>query len=331
MSVRSYLITGGAGFLGSALVRRLVHDGNKVRVLDNKFRGAVSRVDDLGGEFEFVHGDVRDPQVVRGAVRKADSVCHLAFINGTKFFYTQPELVLEVAVKGIVNVLDACIAEGAHELILVSSSEVYQTPLQIPTDEMVPLSIPDPLNPRYSYAAGKIISEAMAINYGRSRIGRVVVCRPHNVYGPDMGWEHVVPQFIVRMRDVCRSSAEPEVLFPIQGTGEETRAFVFIDDFIDGLMLAMAKGEHLGIYNVGTTEEISMESVAHAVGQHFGRRVKVVPGQLPAGSPLRRCPDISKLAALGYKPKIRFLDGLPIVAKWYDENASRIPIGGNGG
>src|SRR5580704_2287867 len=229
---KSYLVTGGTGFLGSALVRRLVNEGNRVRVFDNQSRGHVDRLKDVAGSIEYVSGDIREPAEVEKAVAGIDSVCHLAFVNGTEFFYSNPELVLEVGVKGIVNVLDACLRHGVPELVLLSSSEVYQDPPIIPTSESVALSIPDPTNPRWSYSAGKIISEMMAINYGRTRFSRVLICRPHNVYGPDMGWEHVIPQFVLRMH---RLASNHEVIrLPIQGTGAQTRSFVFIDDFIDG-------------------------------------------------------------------------------------------------
>jgi nucleoside-diphosphate-sugar epimerase len=254
-------------------------------------------------------------------MKGVDGVCHLAFVNGTEFFYTQPDLVLDVGVRGMLNVIDACLKHDVGELILASSSEVYQYPPVVPTDETAPLSIPNPLNPRYSYAAGKIISEMMVLNYGRNHFSRAVIFRPHNVYGPDMGWEHVVPQFVLRMRDLCRNGADP-VPFPIQGTGQETRAFVYVDDFIDGVMLLLEKGQHLGIYHVGTTEEISIETVAREVGRYFGRNVAIVPGKLKEGSTPRRCPDISKMADLGYCPKVSFREGLPLVARWYDQHAA---------
>lgn len=325
MSSNAYLVTGGAGFLGSALVRRLIHAGYRVRVLDNESRGSASRLSDVTGEYEFVGADIRDADAVRRATKGIDGVCHMAFINGTQYFYSKPELVLDVGVKGMVNVLDACIKEGVGELLLASSSEVYQTPPMIPTDESVPLSIPDPFNPRYSYAAGKIISEIMAIHYGRTYFKRVVIFRPHNAYGPDMGWEHVIPQFVLRMRDLVRQGADP-VPFPIQGTGRETRAFVFIDDFSEGLMRLVEKGESLGIYNIGTSEEVTIEAVAQEVGRYFGRRVVIIPGKLSEGSTARRCPDISKIAALGYRPQVAFREGLVRTARWYDQHAHAKPV-----
>ena len=317
-------MTGGAGFLGSALVRRLVREGHRVRVLDNQSRGSASRLADLSGEFEMAEGDVRDAVTVQKATKGVDSVCHLAFVNGTEHFYTKPEFVLDVGVKGMVNVIDACLKHEVGELVLASSSEVYQTPPVIPTDESVPLSIPDPLNPRYSYAAGKIISEIMALNYGRKHFERVVIFRPHNVYGPDMGWEHVVPQFVLRMRELCRHGTGP-VQFQIEGTGKQTRAFVFIDDFIDGLMLVIHKGRHREIYHIGTTEELTIEEVARIVGDYFGRQVTIVPGEPKRGGTARRCPDIAKLAALGYEPKISFRQGLSVVAAWLDAHAGEAP------
>jgi len=232
-----------------------------------------------------------------------------------------PELVLEVAVKGMINVIDGCIKENVKELILASSSEVYQTAEKVPTDESVKLSVPDPLNPRYSYGGGKIICELLAINYGRKHFDRTVIFRPHNVYGPDMGWEHVIPQFVLRMKELSKQN---NTKFPIQGTGKETRAFCFIDDFIDGLMLVMEKGENLGIYHIGTMEEITIQKVAEEVGKYFEKKIEVIPGEEAKGGTKRRCPDISKLKKFGYEPKVSFDEGLKIIAKWYDENSDKI-------
>ncbi len=317
---KSYLVTGGSGFLGSALVRRLVERGARVRVFDNNLRGRLERLDPVRGHFEFIEGDIRNPEQVARAVEGVDSVCHLAFVNGTEFFYSRPELVLDVGVKGIVNVVDGCLKHGVEELVLTSSSEVYHEPKIVPTDETVALCIPDPLNPRYSYAAGKIISEIIALNYGRTHFERVLVVRPHNVYGPDMGWEHVIPQFVLRMKAACKDPADP-LPFPIQGSGKQTRSFVFIDDFIDGFMLVMDKGEHLGVYHVGTMEEITIEALARLVGEYFGRRVAILTSEPPLGGTVRRCPDVHKIAALGYMPKWPIQEGLRLTASWYDANS----------
>ncbi|MDP7650524.1 MAG: SDR family NAD(P)-dependent oxidoreductase [Rhodospirillales bacterium] len=325
MMPKHILVTGGTGFIGAALVRRLVGDGHRVRVLDNDSRGSAGRLDDIADDFERISGDVRDAKAVEKAARGVDAVHHLAFVNGTEFFYEKPELVLDVGVKGMVNVLDACIKAEVGELVLASSSEVYQHAPKVPTDETVPLSIPDPTNPRYSYAGGKIISEIMALNYGRKYFERVLIFRPHNVYGPDMGWEHVLPQFVLRMKKLSQQF-DSTVEFPIQGTGKETRAFVFIDDFVDGLAIMFELGEHLGIYNIGSTEEVAITDVARMVGEFYDRRINVVAGPLAEGGTPRRCPDIAKLKALGYRPRMTLSEGLPVLARWYDANAGKAPV-----
>jgi len=284
----------------------------------------VRRLADAAREVELVDGDIRDPSAVSQATQGIERVVHLAYVNGTEHFYQRPELVLEVAVKGIVNVIDACVSRGVGELVLASSSEVYQSPPRVPTDETAPLSVPDPHNPRYSYGGGKIISELMALNYGRHHIPRVLVFRPHNVYGPDMGCDHVIPQLALRVRKLARASAGP-VDLPIQGTGKETRAFVHIDDLVKGVLRVLDAGEHLGIYHVGSAEEVTIADLARRIGLCFSREVRVVSGDLREGSTVRRCPDISKLRALGYEPQVPLSAGLPPTVRWYDDHGDEGP------
>ncbi len=325
MSPRRILVTGGSGFIGSALVKRLLHEGCAVRVLDDNSRGAPRRLAGIEKDIEFIGGDVRDAAAVVDAARGIDEVHHLAYVNGTEFFYSAPELVLDVGVKGIVNVLDACRRHNIGTLILASSSEVYQHPPRIPTDETAPLIVPDPMNPRYSYGAGKIISELMAINYGRNHFERVLIFRPHNIYGPDMGWEHVVPQFALRMKKAMTETPSGPVAFPIQGNGSETRSFCYVDDLVEGVMVMRGKGEHLGIYHIGTTEEISVADLARRIARHARRDINLVSGDVLPGSTPRRCPDISKLTRLGYKPRVPLDDGLPPTLDWYWGHADLAP------
>ncbi len=323
MPLKTYVVTGGTGFIGSALVRRLVREGHRVRVFDDNSRGAVRKLGDAAAAIEHFPGDIRDPRAVKGVICGADCVCHLAYVNGTEFFYSKPELVLDVAVKGMINVIDACVEHGVRELVLASSSEVYQTPPVVPTPENVPLSVPDVLNPRYSYGGGKIISELMLINYGRKFLSRAVIFRPHNAYGPDMGREHVIPQFIERMAAlVAESRRISDVIdFPIQGSGRETRAFVYISDLIDGVLRVLEQGEHLGIYHIGTNVETTIADLAHAVAHCFGREIRVVPGELRPGGPLQRCPDITRMCELGYQPRVSLAEGLAATVDWYRRNS----------
>lgn len=315
--MKKHLVTGGSGFIGSALVKRLVADGFNVRVMDNNIRGMRSRLDPVSEIVEFVDADIRDYKNVSQACEGIDVVHHLSYINGTEYFYTIPELILEIAVKGMMNVIDACKENNIKELYVASSSETYQVPETIPTPETERLIVPDPLNPRYSYGGGKILWELMALNFGRKWFDKVVIYRPHNVYGPDMGWEHVLPQFALRMNQLVQDSNAETIGFPINGSGDETRSFVYIDDFIDGLMTLMDSGEHLNIYNIGTMDEISIKHLAILVGEAFGKKINVLPGELAAGSTPRRCPDTSKIQALGFQPKVSLKEGIGILKKWY--------------
>jgi nucleoside-diphosphate-sugar epimerase len=316
---KKYLITGGSGFIGSAIVRQLIQCGQTVKVLDNNIRGSRRKLEGFFEQIEFIEGDIRDSALVNRIASGIDSIIHLAYINGTEFFYNYPELVLDVAVRGILNVLDACKTNGIKELVLASSSEVYQTPPYVPTDEKVPLAVPDVLNPRYSYGGGKILCELMALNYGRKNFERVLVFRPHNVYGPDMGWEHVIPQLVLRAYDLIKQApASSEIILPIQGDGSQTRAFIHIDDFTQGFMTILQKGEHLNIYNIGNQDEVTIKDLATKVISCLGKEGIIVEGlNLPLGGTPRRCPDISKLKNLGFKATVGLDQGLALTADWY--------------
>jgi nucleoside-diphosphate-sugar epimerase len=321
------LVTGGSGFIGSGLVKALLRAGCRVRVLDDNSRGSPRRLADVGKDIEFIAGDIRDAAAVEAAARGMDEVHHLAFVNGTEFFYNAPDLVLDVGVRGMINVIDACRKQNVGTLVLASSSEVYQTPPTIPTDESAPLVVPDPQNPRYSYGAGKLISEVMTINFGRKYFERVLIFRPHNVYGPDMGWEHVIPQFALRLHKHAQAPPAVRLRFEIQGTGQETRSFCFIDDLVAGVMAMREKGEHLGIYHVGTSEEVTIADLARRIAGHAGREIELIAGQPAPGGTMRRCPDISKLAKLGYKPRVSLAQGLPPTLDWYWQHAALAPKG----
>ena len=199
---KTFLVTGGTGFIGSAICKMMVNYGHTVVIFDNNSRGNLRRIKEISEKVTFIKGDIRDRQKVFKILKGIDAVIHLSYINGTKFFYSKPELILDVGVKGIVNIIDGCIKNKIKELYLASSSEVYQTPTIVPTKESEMLKIPDIFNPRYSYGGGKILTELMGVNYGRKFFSKLIIFRPHNVYGPDMGNEHVIPEFIDQLKNL---------------------------------------------------------------------------------------------------------------------------------
>jgi len=321
MNPSRFLVTGGSGFLGAALVKRLVSCGHIVRVLDNGFRSSDQALSEVIDDIEIVHGDIRNREIVIEALKNIDIVVHLAAVNGTENFYTQPTLVLDVGVRGILNVLEGCLEHDVPDIILASSSEVYQTPSKIPTDENEPLVIPDIMNPRYSYGGSKIISELLLVNYARSNFKRAIVFRPHNVYDPAMGWEHVLPQFIVRTMAGMENYPQGTIPFLMQGNGQQARSFIHIEDMIDGIMLLIEKGKHLNIYHIGNPEEITIADFAKKVANYYSRELDIQPDTLTQGSTERRCPNINKMRKLGFNPRIPLELGLPPTIEWY---ASRI-------
>jgi UDP-glucose 4-epimerase len=314
------VVTGGGGFIGAYLVRRLVRDGWNVTVVDNLARGLISRLQSVADDVEFQQGDVRDPDFMTKAAQGAEVIFHLAAVNGTENFYNQPELVLDVGLRGALAAVAAARAANVPDLVIASSAEVYQTPPKVPTDETVPLMLPDSLNPRYSYGGSKIVSELIAFNYGREHFRKVQAFRPHNVYGPDMGWKHVLPQFVMRCLDLMQSHPTGALPFRMLGDGKQTRAFCYVDDIVDGILTMYSKGATRNVSHIGNPEMVSIAELARLVGNHFGRELEMVCEPDAAGSTVVRCPDIAKMAALGFAPKVPLAEGVGATAAWYAAN-----------
>lgn len=317
------LVTGGTGFIGAALVRLLRRQGHRVRVFDNDSRGQAAKL--LGAGVEIVRGDVRDEGEVRQACAGMELIYHLAYINGTRYFYEIPHHVLDVAVRGTLNIMDAAAGSGVRRLVYASSSEVYHLPEIIPTDERVKLQIPDPLNPRFSYGGGKLIGELLTLHYLRRKGVEGIIFRPHNVYGPAMGFEHVIPEFTGRMLELSRGLSHHVFTFPIQGSGTETRAFCHIDDAVRGIHLVGDKGNDGEIYHIGDdATETSVSELAMRIAGLLDLAVDIEAGPLAKGSTPRRLPNINKVRELGFEPQVAFDQGLAETVAWYREHYTRL-------
>lgn len=296
-----YLITGANGFLGRNLRASLEADGHKVFATDNGWRY---------GEGDCIPTDVTKWEDVRSAfsMTKPDVCVHMAAINGTKNFYKYPSQVLEVGLEGVLNVTKACELQGV-KLFVASSAEVYQT-TQEKANEQVPFTCPDPLNPRYSYAVSKMATEMVALH---SQCQHAVVFRPHNIYGPGAGVDHVIPTFAKQARDL-----RPGQPFLVRGGAEDTRAFTYIDDFTRGLRVVIDSGENRGIYHIGSEDEITIADLARTILRLVGRETtELTFGDGVLGGPPRRCPDTSKLKAMGWSHTTSLEDGLLKTLEFY--------------
>lgn len=304
------LVTGGRGFLGRQIASGLAAAGHDVSALDNAFRAAG----ELPAEIETVEADVRDAEAVRTACRGAEVVVHLAAVQGTGNFYEIPDVVLDVNLRGVLNVAEACAEEGVRRLFFSSSSECYGEPRVFPTPETEPLVVPNVLNPRYSYGGSKIAGELVAINYAHRRGFEFTVVRYHNVYGPGMGWDHVIPQFIRRL--------ELSEEFTVQGDGEQRRSFCYADDAVACSLAAILQPAGANeIFNVGNpAEEHSINGLVALLAEVSGKRIE--PRHVPfAGEGTqRRLPDVSRAQErLGFRPTVTLRDGLERTYRWYAE------------
>ena len=304
MKRKTFLVTGGSGFIGSNICKLLISKNYNVKIFDNNSRGSIDKIRDFKKKVKFIKGDIRNKTLLDKAMKNTDVVIHLAYVNGTKNFYKEPVKILDIGVKGILNVLDGCIKNKIKELYLASSSEVYQTPKRIPTDENESLKIPNIYNPRYSYGGGKILTELMGVHYGKKFFKKLIIFRPYNIYGSRMGKDHVVPDFLKRLK---KSKGKR---FKIQGSGNEIRSFCHIEDFIAAFNLLLTKGKHLSIYNIGTDERIKIRDLAYKMSKILNRKISIKKSPLAKGSTKIRVPDITKIKNLGFKPKLNLDKGL---------------------
>ena len=312
-----HLVTGGSGFVGAGLVRELVARGEAVRVLDDNSRGHPRRLVGLENQIDIMVGDVRNRDLVEKATAGCHTVWHLAFINGTRHFYERPDDVLDVGIRGTLNTIDAALESGVRRYVFASTSETYNVPTHVPTTESERLLIPDVLNPRFSYGGGKIAGELLTLHLAARRGLETVIVRPHNIYGPDMGFAHVIPEIVQRILKVSNGAQESSIKLPIQGDGSETRAFCHIDDGAHGFVVAGLKGQPGGVYHLGREEETSIADLILKIGEAMGIRLELVPGPLREGGTPRRCPDTSKLTALGYDSQVGLDEGLTQTVQWY--------------
>jgi nucleoside-diphosphate-sugar epimerase len=311
------LVTGGRGFIGSRLVDHLVGEGAHVRVLDDGSRGTA----ELPRAVDTIQGDIRDADLVRAACLDVDVVAHFAAVQGTRTFYEAPDVVLDVNLRGVLNVAEACAAAEVRRLAFSSSSEVYGIPTEFPTPESAPLVVPDPTNPRWSYGASKIAGELVVVHTARRHGFEYVILRYHNVYGPAMGYDHVVPQFIYRL-----VNGEE---FTVQGDGTQRRAFCFVDDVVKPTAAALTAAKAAnGIFNIGNpAEEHSVNDLVASLERVTGRAITPRYVRFEHGGTDRRLPDVrSAQRVLGLRPTVTLEEGLRRTYDWYASQVAKASV-----
>ncbi len=306
------LITGGSGFIGKYITKFFIKRNFFVINFDIKpIKNFKSK------NYKFVKGDIRYIDNLKKSFTNIDYVFHLAAINGTNNFYDFPIKVLEVASYGILNVCKLCEKFKVKKLFIFSSSEVYNQPKIIPTDEKVEIKIPDVTNPRFSYSGGKIFSELLGLNYGlEKKIKNVVIIRPHNVYGAEMGFFHVIPQLYKKIYFKIKNKKLKNINLKIIGSGNEIRSFIFIEDFLEGFYKVFKNNKNGNIYNIGNNEPVKIKKLVNIFAKILKIKIKISNMKGHDGGPSKRIPDISKIKKIGYKKKFNIIKGMKEYIKY---------------
>ena len=317
---RRILITGGAGFLGCHLATALAGDpANDLTLLDDFTRGrddAELAALTAQTNVRCVTGDVTEA-ATWADLGRFDEVYHLAAIVGVRNVLRQPGKVLRVNALGTLRLLDWCGAGGGAWLLFASTSEVYAFtqsfhPLPVPTDEAVPLALTDLSDPRCTYAASKIFGELAVTQMCAAAETPFVIVRYHNVYGPRMGHDHVVPELYARLR----AGERPLTVY----SPNHRRAFCYVSDAVDATIAAMrSAGATNRTINIGNDrEEVTIAALAALVMEVAGVDAELEPRVAVNDPVVRRAPDLTLARTLlGYEPRVPLREGLERTLQYY--------------
>jgi UDP-glucuronate decarboxylase len=301
VSVKRILITGGAGFIGSHLCKRLIGLGHEVLCMDNYFTGSKANIADLLGHprFELIHHDVTVPLRL-----EADEIYNLACPASPVHYQHNPLKTLKTSVLGVMNILELAGESGA-KILHTSTSEVYGDPLVHPQPETYWGNV-NPIGERSCYDEGKRCAETLLSDYARRYGLDIKIVRIFNTYGPQMHPQdgRVVSNFIMQ--------ALNNEDITIYGSGKQTRSFCYVDDMIEGLMRMMeTERGFTGPVNLGNPGEFTILELAEKVLGLTGSQSKLAFKPLPADDPKQRRPDIGLARSkLGWEPKVGLDEGL---------------------
>ena len=301
------VVTGGAGFLGSHLCKKLLEAGNEVICIDNLSTGSLENIKDLEGKpnFKFVQYDAANgvPSIVDGK-----RIYHLASPaspnkSNPKSYISMPFETMQINSIGTWELCEDALSLGA-KFLFASTSEIYGNPMEHPQKETYNGNV-STIGPRSVYDESKRFGETIvsAFVHSKNLDGRIV--RIFNTYGPNMADDgRVMIEFV--------NAALSNKPIPVFGDGSQTRSFCYVDDMVDGLIAAMEKGEPGEVYNLGNPDEFTISELAKKVKETTGSSSEIQNvGPLPEDDPEKRCPDITKAKSkLGWEPKVSLNDGL---------------------
>ena len=308
--MKRILVTGGAGFVGSHLCERLLHDGHEVISLDNYFTGTKANIEHLMDNpyFEIIRHDVTMPFFI-----EVDEIYNLACPASPIHYQYNPIKTVKTSVMGAINMLG--LAKRIKSKILqASTSEVYGDPEVHPQTEDYWGHV-NPIGIRSCYDEGKRVAETLFMNYHHQNDVRIKIIRIFNTYGPRMDQNdgRVVSNFIVQAlkgKDIT-----------VYGKGDQTRSFQYVDDLVSGMLKTMETGDDfIGPVNIGNPIEFTILELAEKIIDITGSKSKIVYEPLPLDDPMQRQPDISLAKKnLGWEPSVKLEDGLVKTIHYFDE------------
>ena len=308
--MKSVLVTGGAGFLGSNLCERLLASGSSVICIDNYLTGSRRNILHLepNPSFQFIKHDIQSPFYM-----DVDEIYNLACPASPVHYQRDPIQTTKICFFGAINMLGLAKRTNA-KILQASTSEVYGDPTVHPQVENYCGNV-NPIGPRSCYDEGKRAAESLFFDYHRCHQVRIRVARIFNTYGPGMHPKdgRVVSNFILQAL-----KGNPVTVY---GDGTQTRSFCYVDDLVEGLLRMMRKDDPLhGPVNLGNPREITIIALASLVIALTGSRSKIIRRPLPAGDPVQRRPDISKATALldGWVPRVGLEEGLGRTIAYFD-------------
>ncbi len=312
---KKILLTGGAGFIGSQITRRLVSK-NKIVIFDNLHRNALAYTDLAGSaNVSVVEGDVLNADELKRAARGCDVLVHLAAIAGVDTVMSMPTLTMKVNFLGTFNALEAAVEAGVKRFIDFSTSEVFGSHVYMGEEhDATTLGVVG--ESRWTYAVSKLAAEHLTHAYHKEHGLPAVTVRPFNVYGPQQVGIGAIHTFVV---EALKGND-----LEIHGEGTQIRAWCYVDDMVDGVILCLEKDEAVGhVFNIGNPRAtVTVANLAHLVKRLCNSDSRLVYSQRDYVDVELRIPSIKKaMNMLGYWPKVDLEEGLERTIKWYRETA----------
>ncbi|MCX5695310.1 MAG: SDR family oxidoreductase [Candidatus Omnitrophica bacterium] len=311
--MKRFLVTGGAGFIGSHIAQRLVKMGHYVRVLDDFSSGKISNLEDFIDEIELIKGDICSKTACVKATRGMDFVLHQAALRSVPKSMRWPHSYNEVNINGTLNMLEAATLNKVKRFVFASSSSVYGEVKDFPEKETF---IPQPISP---YALSKLAGEHYCNIFSQHYKLPTVALRYFNVFGPrqpsDDEYAVVIPKFI----NCLLKNEHP----PIYGTGRQSRDFTFVSNVVDANLKASGnRSLKSGVFNIASGKDYSVLSLVSSLNKILGKNIKPVFLKKRPGDVFRTSADLSRASkVLGFKPKIDFSRGLILTVGYWRDNA----------